>query len=216
MQYNKIINGNPRLNIITIKDLKKDDSPNSNMPSIPPKLQNILSKLQGVTERDDIYDILDIACENNELKALGNIVFKQGPFQIEVSLRGHSDDLAEKLLTVNNLGIKSAPILVDHIKVNDDYGVLVTYHEGCENDLPLPYDEAYPTVTSEAKLKFLQEMEILLNYGLVHKYAVEGTPHWYVNPTTGYITLDSWHSLEEVDPTTIDKNQILNSIKKCF
>lgn len=171
------------------------------MKEIPTPLKSILLQLKNAKDNDDIDNILDAATKNIKgFIALDNLRYKYGGFEIENILQMYSKMLVQKIKYLNDQHIKSAPELVCYLRIGDDESILVTYKEGCEMFEPIPYRDISKKVDNKAKEAFLSDMTKLAENNMVNKYAAKGTAHWYVNPTTGNIMLDSWHSLQNISP----------------
>ncbi len=183
---------------------------------IPVQLKALIKCLQGLQNSENITDIFkNVANKTEGFKALNDLVYYYKNFIFCKMLRNRSDLVAKNLQFVNNLGIASAPILIDHIKVDDIAGVVITSFQDCKEQLPIPYSEYEATigpVDNESKKQFLEDTNILLKNKKLHPFALEGPSHWLVSPESKKIILESWSLLQDL--SNLDKEKTLLKIKE--
>ena len=174
------------------------------MPEIPKPLAETITSLKTAKDVNAIFQIFDLAGKAYGLKSISDNTYEYQGFQLRHSLQIYSDDQVKLLLKVTQLGLNCAPKLVDYIKAGDDDSIVITYHEGCEQERPILYRDVVAQVNRVVKERFLEEMKILLENGLVHNFSTMGIEHLFLNPGTGEILLNGWESLREISPNEKD------------
>ncbi len=183
---------------------------------IPVQLKALIKHLQGLQNSENITNIFKNTANKTEgFRALNDLVYYYKNFIFCKMLRNRSDLVAKNLEFVNNLGIASAPILIDHIKVDDIAGVIITSFQNCKEQLPIPYPEYKVTVGSldnEAKEQFLKDTKTLLDNKKLHPFALEGPSRWLVSTESGKIILENWSLLQDLN--NLDKEKVVLKIRE--
>ena len=178
---------------------------------IPDEIQVLLLELKRVNNLDRACSLIKDS-KIDGLKELDKTRFEYKGFNIQISLKEYSDEYVNKLSRVNELGVNCAPLLVDHLIINDTDSITVTFYPGCEKELPKSYSELLPHGGNlDVKSRFLKDIEKLVANGLSHNLASDDYNEWLVN-NNGEIILDGWEFLTNISPD--DSSKYISSIKR--
>ena len=180
-------------------DIASATSGSLQMLKLPPELEKIISSLSQTKDVTDAFKILNQCSESRLIKQLEpSNTFKLKEFKIEVILKDQCDVISQNLSIANSIGVKCAPTLVKNIPI-DDFSVLVTHYEGCEEQFPTPYDSSSRFTNNPHLEIFFDDIRKLAEQGYIHEYGSMGTDHWEVVPQTGRVMLNSWFTLTKSD-----------------
>lgn len=166
----------------------------------PSRLKKVLKEAYKKADPMEVMEVLNLAAKTfpGFQKCSNTLFFCQGYF-IELKHRDYANELLRKLNRVQDLKLSCAPELVQHARLNSKISLLITRLPGQWTDAPVPYKKVRLHVSPEKKKQFLAEMETLQANGMVHRFGTRSIEHWFVNPSTGAIVLNSWQSLEKND-----------------
>ena len=184
----------------------KQLGPGDNFSSFPDHLRSLAKTISELRTPEQIDSILIDSCKTIPGFVRGSIyrgsragnTYHYKGYELFSGLRNYSDRYAQNIVLANELGLECAPEIASHITIKGET-VTITHHKGCENQQYIPYNEVKDSVSLESKQIFLKDIEIMIQNELMHDYVPHGTEHWFVNPTTGKIHLNSWESLTKID-----------------
>lgn len=175
-------------------------------------LREIIKSLEKANNINEAYLVLSKATKDKGFKELSNVLFEFKGFYFDLILDAYAEEYAEKLKRVNELGLESAPILIDYKKISDFEALIITYYPGCEEQSPIPYYVAKHRVSDDIKLQFISEMKTLADNDLVHTYVSHLTRNLFINPTTNKLLLKRWDLLKEVS-SPFERENTLRAIR---
>ena len=138
-----------------------------------------------------------------------------GEYRLEFGTLTNLQREYDGLMRVQHLNLSSAPRVVELLRKDEWYGVLITKLDGVRDaDLR---NEAFgagtPLTTDEVRAALRSDVEKLRSAGMWN-HAFERGGCWYLNPETKRVVISPWFPVAAADPRTLDEGceQVLRKI----
>ena len=165
--------------------------------NIPHALRHLLEDIYKLPRMSEvILHLNESVPQIPGLKKKDHLHFTFGDYNIQIMQREYANGVVNSLRSIKDLNLSCAPRLIQHVRVDSIYSLVITEQPGRAN--LVPYKDLKVGLPAASKDKFRDEMKTLARNGLVHRYGAKGREHWLVNPASREIVLDAWESLSRL------------------
>lgn len=161
---------------------------------IPATVTELVTRAIAGSVRSDHDRFLDVLAALRGvpwIDASDDPTFRCNEYEIRVGSTASVQEELDALASIAGLALGAAPEVVRAIAVSGRTSVLITRYRACPGERLLRADETHGPFGEAARRRFRDDMQKLVDHGLVHPYA-RGLVHWLVSSETGHLMLEQW------------------------
>ena len=163
--------------------------------NLPNPIRALATQLEVASSPETVAAAWAAASGSGEYDVAGHLVLRHSGYQLERMLTLYAGPLLQKLAAIEPLQLSLAPTIAGVADLPENEKLLIFTYPGLHSAWLAPYS---PDAAGHAKARFLAELQALADAGWQHRFAARGKAHWFINPDTGTIVLDAWHSMAEL------------------
>jgi predicted TIM-barrel enzyme len=190
--------------------------PDSSSGDFAARVAELAARVSAAGKHDDgattvaFVDALRAEPEVEELEPL--VAYRRRETEARIGLLDRVRDEARQLERLAGLDLAAAPRLVSVVPLGRTRGILVSHYPAFPGERLIRADAQ--VFGPAAQERFLRDMKVLAEQGLIHPYAGRGVHALWVTSETGGLVLDSWPVVREADAD--ERAKVLRVVEDVF